>query len=246
MRLALFSDIHGNVVGLRSVLEAIGALEPVDELVCAGDMLGGGGGHEDLIDLLLGRRVVMLRGNHEEGDLDIQRHLPSIPPEWRDWAVGTAAWLHRVMSAPYWRIIADLPLTHTVRAGPGAGGTILACHASPTDTRARVCGKDAPAAEVRAAYGAVEAAVIAHGHFHQQQVQLLDGKLLVNVASVGLRFDGRSAFTVLEYVNERWVVEQHEVDYDVREELDLLRRSGAPELDWELLRGPRHNRRPPV
>jgi len=244
VRLALFSDLHGNVTGLRSVLAAIDVLEPVDQIICAGDMLGGGGGHEDLLDLLLERGIVMLRGNHEEGDLDIERSLPSIPEEWRAWAVGTSDWLHRVMSAPYWKILAGLPLTHTVAAAPGSAGTLLACHASPSDTRARVCGKDAPAADVRAAFGAVQAGVIAHGHFHQSQVQLLDGKLLVNVASVGLRFDGKSAFTVAEHVNDRWAVEQHEVEYDVTEELDLLRRRGAPEPDWELLRGPRHNRRP--
>lgn len=246
MRLALFSDVHGNVTGLRSVLAAIGALEPVDQIICAGDMLGGGGGHEDLLDLLVERGVVMLRGNHEEGDLDIERALPSIPPEWRAWAVGTSDWLHRVMSAPYWRLLRGLPITHTVAAAPGAAGSLLACHASPTDTRARVCGKDAPVADVRAAFGPVEAAVVAHGHFHRSQLQLLDGKLLVNVASVGLRFDGKSDFTIAEHLNGRWAVEQRQVEYDVTEELDLLRRRGAPEPDWQLLEGPRHLRRPRV
>ena len=237
MLTALFSDIHGNIVGLRAVLAAIGSLGDVDQIICAGDMLGGGGGHEDLIDLLVDRGVIMVRGNHEEGDLDISKVMDTIPEHWKVWALKTNAWLHENIGPSYWDLIRDLPLTHTVRAAEGR--ELLVCHAAPENTRTLVSGIETNVEEFRRVFGGLEADVVAHGHRHQHQVQQLDGKMIVNVASVGLRFNCRAAFSLVEFVSGRWIVEQYEVDYDRNEELSLMRERGAPEPLYEYLRPPR-------
>jgi predicted phosphodiesterase len=235
VRVALFSDTHGNLEGVRAVLSAI-RRRGADMIVCAGDMLGGGGGHEDLLDLLMDADVTMLMGNHEQGDADIASMLPLIPEGWREWVLRTHDWLRGHLSAPYWRRLAELPLTITVELSPNR--SLLACHAAPEDPRAQICGTEAPVSELRRAYGQLRADTVAHGHFHQHHVQWLDGKLLVNVASVGLRFDGRSAFSVLEHRDERWIVEQYLVPYDLDAEMRLMRERKAPEPPYHLLRAP--------
>ena len=44
-RIAVFSDVHGNITGLRAVVDAIDDIGPFDDVICAGDILGGGPGH---------------------------------------------------------------------------------------------------------------------------------------------------------------------------------------------------------
>jgi predicted phosphodiesterase len=234
---ALFSDIHSNIVGLRSVLDAIGRVDGVDQIICAGDMLGGGGGHEDLLDLLLERNVIMLMGNHEEGDVDISKVIDIIPERWKEWVIATNAWLHERIGSSYWDIIKNLPMTHSIR--PEDGRELLVCHSTPTDTRGLVGDPANGIDEFRSAFGGIEADVVAHGHSHQHQVQQLDGKIVVNVASVGLRFNSKAAFSLIEFAGGRWIVEQYEVDYDRDEELRLMRERGAPEPLYEDLRTPR-------
>ncbi|HZB94438.1 MAG TPA: metallophosphoesterase, partial [Herpetosiphonaceae bacterium] len=73
MKIAVFSDIHGNISGLNAVLAAIDTLGGADLLFAAGDLLGGGPGTEDVLDLLLTRQVRMVRGNADEIIIDIDQ-----------------------------------------------------------------------------------------------------------------------------------------------------------------------------
>src|SRR3712207_7755981 len=56
VRVALFSDIHGNIVGLEAVLARLDALGGADVIYALGDFLAIGPGPEDLLELLLARR----------------------------------------------------------------------------------------------------------------------------------------------------------------------------------------------
>lgn len=73
MKVALFSDIHGNITGLKAALAFLDKIGGADMLFAAGDTLGGGPGAEDVLDLLLERNVRMVLGNHEELDLESVR-----------------------------------------------------------------------------------------------------------------------------------------------------------------------------
>ena len=53
MRIALFSDIHGNLTGLQAVLGAITAYGGADLVIAAGDPIGGESATDAIIDLLL-------------------------------------------------------------------------------------------------------------------------------------------------------------------------------------------------
>jgi predicted phosphodiesterase len=61
MRIALFSDIHGNTPGLQAILTHMDTQGGADFLFSLGDMLVGGPGTDDIIELLLERNVQMIR-----------------------------------------------------------------------------------------------------------------------------------------------------------------------------------------
>jgi len=171
--------------------------------------------------------VRLIRGNAEEAGLDINTAIQHVPEERRALSYATVAWLRDRLSQPYWNLLASLPLTETVEVD--SDQRLLVCHATPRSPWERVCSPHAPLADLRAAYGHADAAVVAYGHWHGHHVLPLDGKLLVNVASVGFRRDGLSALTIIEHVDSHWIVQQYTVPYDVAEEARLTRERGVPQ-----------------
>ena len=107
---------------------------------------------------------------------------------------------------------------------------LMVCHATPESTWEKVCASDVPTKDLRRAYGKIEAEVIAYGHYHKNHVIQIDGKILVNVASVGMRKDGMSAYSIVEYVDDKWIVEQYQVKYDETEERRLEKEKKFPRV----------------
>ena len=73
MKIAIISDIHGNLPALQAVLADIDN-DDVDHIINVGDTLGGPLESARTADLLMQRGIPMIAGNHE-------RQLLSLPPE---------------------------------------------------------------------------------------------------------------------------------------------------------------------
>ena len=69
MRVALISDIHGNLPALQAVLDDI-ATTDVDEVWCLGDLVGYGAQPNECVELAAERCDLCLAGNHDLGVLD--------------------------------------------------------------------------------------------------------------------------------------------------------------------------------
>ena len=63
-KIAIFSDIHGNLQALNSILEAIDK-EDFDEVICLGDVVGVGPDSKDCLDVIMDSNIKMVKGNHE-------------------------------------------------------------------------------------------------------------------------------------------------------------------------------------
>ena len=246
MKIIIFSDIHGNISGLKAVLQAIDNEGGADTLIAAGDLIGGGAGTDDLLDLLQERQVRMLRGNAEEIWLDMNEAWnqmyelwKEMEPEhdfdlerkkWMDELQPTAEWMQIHLSRSNFDLLAQLPLSITVDVAPNH--RLFVCHATPDSPWPPITGPNAPSQLLHETYSHVDADVIAFGHIHQHYVCQLDDKLLINVASVQERKDvsGHSAFTRLRYEHSSWLIEQLLVPYDTEEEARLMEERQVPPL----------------
>lgn len=95
-RLGIVTDVHGDVHALADALAQIDRLG-CDQIVCCGDVVDYGLFPDETIDLLAGRRIPTVRGNHDRwaiegssatgGGWDLskasRRFLASLPTEWR-------------------------------------------------------------------------------------------------------------------------------------------------------------------
>ena len=64
MRIAVISDIHGNLEAFTSVLKDI-ASRQTDSIVSLGDNIGYGADSESVIQLLIANEIPSVLGNHE-------------------------------------------------------------------------------------------------------------------------------------------------------------------------------------
>lgn len=63
-RIALISDIHGNLEALESILEDI-KTKKIDEIICLGDTIDIGPNSKECIDLLIDNNIKSVLGKHE-------------------------------------------------------------------------------------------------------------------------------------------------------------------------------------
>lgn len=66
MRLAIISDIHGNLHALEAVWADLRILSP-DAVICLGDLVGYGAYPNEVIDFVRGHGVPVLMGNYDDG-----------------------------------------------------------------------------------------------------------------------------------------------------------------------------------
>lgn len=64
MKVAVFSDIHGNYEALKTIIEDI-KINNYDEIICLGDVVGLGPNPKECLDLIRNNNIILLLGNHE-------------------------------------------------------------------------------------------------------------------------------------------------------------------------------------
>lgn len=69
MKLAIISDIHGNLYALRSVLEDIDE-QKVDLTVCLGDLVGYGPHPNEVVAMIKRRNIPCIKGNYDASVVD--------------------------------------------------------------------------------------------------------------------------------------------------------------------------------
>ena len=104
-RIALISDIHGNSLALRAVLEDI-SWRSVDQVICLGDVVGYGPEPEECLGLVREHCTVSIRGNHEDAILS-----PKQAEGFNNYARAAINWtcsklgidgLNQIRSMPTW------------------------------------------------------------------------------------------------------------------------------------------------
>jgi predicted phosphodiesterase len=236
MRIAIFSDVHGNLSGLEAVLVDIDR-QSVDQVVFAGDLCLMGPRPAECLRLVRERRIPAVRGNTDEWVLNrgdsperLRRALvwtaDQLAPEERDW-LGRLPFALRV--SPTARAADDLLIVH---ANPHNVNDII--YPPEKDQMARYDGEVRQSdAQLKALLGGIEAAVITYGHLHVPSVRPLEALTLVNVASVNMPGDedGRAKYALLAWGGERWTAEHHRVSYDVAAERAAFQANQPP--NWE-------------
>jgi putative phosphoesterase len=224
MRVAIVSDIHGNLTALEAVIADI-ASRGVDRVVHGCDLALVGCQPAEVIDRVRELGWPGIVGNTDEllwrpEEHQVQeRNAPKLRDLLRllfdDYAPATRellgaeriAWLHR------------LPDEHWE-------DNVVLVHASPGDLW-RAPPPDADDSRLAGTYGSYDAETVIYGHIHRPYIRQLEHFTVTNSGSVGSPFDGdaRASYLLLDSDHAQIV----RVEYDIEREVALLLRSGYPD-----------------
>lgn len=234
-RLAVISDIHGNLLALEAVLADI-RRRGADAIVNLGDSVTSPLWPRETYDLLADLSLPTVRGNHDRALIDTR---------FEDLGPATQ-FAHAALTARQREALAALPARIEMDAG------ILAVHGTPDDDstplleevhkdRLIPAGREVVLARL-GAHARVD--VVLCGHSHNQQVrQVPGGCLVLNPGSVGcpvfadhpaaasfeLRFP-HACYAILTKRRGRWGAELMALEYDWTAASRRAAANGRP--DW--------------
>ena len=190
-RLAVISDIHGNLPALEAVRKAVHAARP-DFVAVTGDHVFNGPDPAGVIDLLRtmesdGAMVVAGNTDVAVADFDYAAAFPWMTDGVPDAIVDAAEWAHDALGAERVDWLRRLPSERRWRTDDDT--LVLVCHASPgSQTAGLDQGLEGSVTIERVAR--TDARLIVCGHTHLPEVRDLGWKVIVNDGSAGYVFDG--------------------------------------------------------
>jgi predicted phosphodiesterase len=211
VRRALISDIHGNLEALEAVLDDIQA-HGVTETFCLGDIVGYGPNPRECIDRVMDTCKITLLGNHDQGAM-------FDPDGFNIGAERAIFWTREQLESPSdrannerrWEFLGELPRTHRI-------GPYLFVHGSPRNPLSEyIFPEDIYNHRKMERLFQLVGQYCFQGHTHvpgiftesfqffspeeiDLEYTLGEGKLMINVGSVGQPRDGdnRACYVIFE------------------------------------------------
>ncbi|NWK80408.1 metallophosphoesterase [Aquitalea sp. LB_tupeE] len=235
MKIAVLSDIHGNLGALDAILHDI-AQRDVDLIVNLGDILSGALQPVETADRLMALNLPTIRGNHERQVLagDPTRMGPSdkmayslLQPKHTHWLAGLPESLRLFDDVLMMHGTPDSDLTYLLEVVTASGCRSAMKH------------------EVAQRLAHIDASLILCGHTHlPRSVRLDDGRLIVNPGSVGLQAyedehpylhrmetgSPHARYAIVERSTTGWSSQLLAIEYDWDTAAELAARNNR--LDW--------------
>ena len=248
MRYAIFSDIHDNIYALRAAL-ADAKAQGADEYIFLGDYTNSFPWGNEVVDTIRGiKSISIIRGNGESYLADLKRQSPK---NFTLEQFKPVYWAHEKLSNENLEYLLSLPceidlpsegelihLQHpcnifyrSERIAPFHSSMLREIMPSTFSrkeyvdfARNAILSREDALADIRA----LPTGVYLFGHNHLQFNMDFEGRLFVNPGSCGeaLDWDTTAAYTLLERINENWLVNERRVKYDLNEAIMGFSSSG--------------------
>jgi predicted phosphodiesterase len=226
MRIAIVSDIHGNLTAFEAVLADLRQTSP-DLILHGGDLADSGSSPVEIVDRIrdLGWQGVV--GNTDE--------MLAMPETLEEFASQSKA------PPSLWSAIREIGAATRAALGEERlawlrgqprvqmrDGLALV-HASP-ESRWKAPNPEASDAELESVYAPLDRPVAIYAHIHRSYVRSVSGMIVANTGSVSLSYDGdrRAAYLLLDDSTPTI----RRVEYDVDKEVKALSRCGLPHSEW--------------
>ena len=220
MRLAVLSDIHGNLAALEAVL-GHAEQERVDGYVVIGDVVIGAPDSVLCWERVTELQCPVARGNHE-GYL-AEFGTEEAPAAFLTPQFAPVAWTARRFDDETRRLLGDLPVSVKLPEIPD----VRFVHASLRNDRDSV---DAytPETELAAMFSNLTERYVFRGHNHLAATRLWQQHIIHTVASVGvpLNSETKAQYALLEPRAGNWHPTFHAVPYDVEATLKRFHDTG--------------------
>ena len=250
MRIAIISDVHGNLEALKTTLADI-KKRNIDKIFCLGDIVEKGCHAEECVKLVRENCEVVVQGNCDV-DMDTSVYKTckhNIPVELMHARVN---WLNSLLSEESKQYLLNLPFCYEFYM---SGSLIRMFHAHPEKKTGVIINEDSYETKYRMfepsenTVSQEVADVVIYGHLHAPFMNKMYNKTLINVGSVGNSFnvvrDEKKDSNLLETTAIHYLILEGEfgakeygadfsfefvrVQYDIDKELEDLDKNLEPE-----------------
>lgn len=248
MRLAILSDIHGNLVALNTVLSDL-PTRRVEQILCLGDVAATGPQPSEVIELLQPMNWPCVMGNTDE------MLAKNLPDELKG-AQNSEEDKRRFRELDEWTR-KQLRKSHrnylstfkpTVMFDPKNGPSFLCYHGSPRSNHEGILATT-PDVKLTEYLEGFDADIFAGGHTHTQMFRRFRRSIILNPGSVGLPFQedfprglssgrvrnpARAEYALVSFTEKSFSMELLSIPYSRADLEAAVRDSGLPDPDWWL------------
>ena len=211
MKIALISDIHSNLPALKAVLNVI----DVDQILCAGDIVGYYPFPNEVIELVKEHDLRSIYGNHDKAVItgDTSRFNPI--------AASAIEWTRDNISLEGIKFLEELPARLMFE-------DVAIVHGSPHDSDEYVYPTTSPT-RLEKFLDQVSKKVLVLGHTHVQWSLELGDRKIINPGAVGQPRDvnPKAAYAILDTKSKEFTM--HRIGYDVEETASKTLEVGLPQ-----------------
>ena len=227
MRIAVVSDIHGNLTAFEAVLADLRQTSP-DLIFHGGDLADSGSSPVEIVDRIRHFAWPGVVGNTDEmlfNPQSLQEFSKQQPPK-----LQTLFAAIEEMAAATREALGQDRLAW-LRTLPRAQfhGSMSLVHASPESVW-RAPAPEASDAELESVFAPLGQPIAIYAHIHRSFIRNVSGMIVANTGSVSLSYDGdpRAAYLLVDGASP----EIRRVEYDLAKELNALSTCGLPHADW--------------
>lgn len=226
-RIAVISDIHGNMPALEAVLDDIES-RGIDRIICLGDLAGKGPSSSEAVDRVMKECEIVVKGNwdhfiaNEEAEA-LQWHKNELGDERLKYLRDLEEYFEFYMS----------------------GKLVRLCHASPNDIFHRTHLSSDTADRMKLFEPTptldVEADVVGYGDIHGAHIDNFQGKTVFNVGSVGNPLEiTQASYAILEGVYDSedaapFMISLVRIPYDIEEAVVHSEASSMPDKEAYII-----------
>ena len=187
MRIAIISDIHGNLEALKSTLEDI-KKKNVDKIFCLGDIIAKGVHPTECIKLIRENCDIVIRGNTDEYFSKEHTNIEELD----ETEQKRIKWNKSLISNEDREYLLNLPFSYEFYL---SGSLVRLFHATPTIIDKRVLNYDSFTEKYNMFLPSEKtmsnsiADVVIYGHLHHAFLDKIYNKTIINIGSVGNSID---------------------------------------------------------
>ncbi|WP_226668480.1 metallophosphoesterase family protein [Metabacillus litoralis] len=225
-RIAIISDIHGNIPALNAVLKDIGE-KHIQRIICLGDLVGKGPDSDLVIDIIKNECEIVVKGNWDDFIT-------------KETEFETLKWHQNRLNNDHFHYLESLPFSFDFYM---SGKFIRLYHASPHSVYTRIQPWDSIEKRLsmfddteHTGFNKISPDVVGYGDVHQAFIQHFQGKTLFNAGSVGNPLDlTQASYTILEgdYQSNKessMAIQFVRVPYDIELAIQLAKNKEMPDL----------------
>lgn len=233
MRIAIISDIHGNLPALHSFFRDI-KNRNIDKIICLGDLVDFAPWSNEVIDLIRLKDIPTIMGNHDERIAYDMEIIPLSKHTFEESQARIIAINHSksTISLNNKTFLRHLP--HEIKLDYD-GVKLHFTHASPISNDEYLYEDNEDLLKER--LKGLDADVLFIGHTHIPYIKNLNNKTIVNVGSLGRSKldDNKACYSIVEVSDKKSFAEIIKVDYPVEETIEAIELSGIPNFYADFL-----------